>query len=111
MIHAYQEIYLNKAMAVMDEAFNYVVNDCKILGEDFIKMFLGSTICKKIENGEFKYLVGIRGVELVHDIIFDMINKILTVKPIKYYNHSREYWLGFSTSYYQWFSNRKFSHL
>ena len=30
MIHAYQEIYLNNAQAVLGEAFDYAINNCNI---------------------------------------------------------------------------------
>ena len=69
MIHAYQETYVNKAQSVLADQFDYAVNVCNISGEDFIKLFLASSISKRIENGEPNYLVGKSGIEIVMDII------------------------------------------
>ena len=52
MIHAYQEIYLNKAQSVLGEAFDYAVNICHIPGDGFIKQFTASSVSKRMENGE-----------------------------------------------------------
>ena len=51
MTHAYQEIYLNKAQSVLGDAFDYAINTCGIAGKDFIKLFLASTACGRMENG------------------------------------------------------------
>lgn len=40
------------------EGFDYAVNTCNITGSDFIKMFVASSICKRMENGEPAYLAG-----------------------------------------------------
>ena len=45
MMHAYQEMYLNKAQALLGDAFDYAINTCKIAGEDFVKLFLASSVC------------------------------------------------------------------
>ena len=58
VMRAYPETYLNRAMSIVGDAFDYAINDCKIDGAEFIKMFAASTICKKIENGEASYLSG-----------------------------------------------------
>ena len=52
MTRAYQEIYLSKAQAVLGDAFDYAINSCKLDGDAFIKMFIASSVSKKIENGE-----------------------------------------------------------
>ena len=58
MIRAYQEIYLNRAQAVLGEAFDYAINACRIPGADFIKLFTASSVSKRMENGEASLLVG-----------------------------------------------------
>ena len=55
-IHAYQEIYLSNAQAALRDAIDYAVNICNIPGEDFIKLFVVSSVSKRIENGEPAYL-------------------------------------------------------
>ena len=109
MIHAYQEIYLSKAQAVLGEAFDYAVNTCSISGENFIKQFIVSSVSKKMENGEPAYLAGKSGIELVKDIVAETTGKELTEVPPDRLDRSTEYWIGWAIAYYQWWSGRKFN--
>ena len=59
MIHAYRETYLSKAQSVLGDAFRYAVNTCNISGRDFIKLFVASSVSKRMENGEPAYLAGV----------------------------------------------------
>lgn len=68
-IHAYQEIYVNKVQKSLGTAFDYAINTCKIQGDEFIKLFVVSSVSKRIEDGEPLYLVGKTGIEIVLDII------------------------------------------
>lgn len=111
MIHAYQEIYLNNAQAVLGEAFDYAVNDCGIPGNIFSKYFLVSSVSKKMENGEPKYLAGKSGIEIVSEIIDEVRNEIIEVEPQYNPGRSVEYWIGWGIAYYQWYSNRKYSEI
>ena len=109
MIRAYQEIYLNSAQAMLGDAFDYAINVCQYSGEDFIKMFVVSSISKRIENGEPAYLKGKSGIEVLIDIVYETTGKIINVSPIERFSRSPEYWIGWALAYYQWFSSRKFS--
>lgn len=111
MTPAYQEIYLESAMSSMGEAFDYAVNDCKIAGGDFIKMLIGSTVSRRIENGEPAYLTGKSGVELVRECVFAVTGKELDTEPQPRYERSPEYWGGWAVAYYQWVSSRKYSEI
>ena len=51
MMHAYQEIYVNKVQKSLGTAFDYAINTCGIPGAEFIKLFIVSSISKRIENG------------------------------------------------------------
>lgn len=108
-IHAYQETYLSKAQASLGEAFDYAINTCGIPGEDFIKLFTASTVSKRIENGEAAYLSGKSGIEIAADVIFETTSKLLNNEPRTKAGRSREYWIGWAVSYYQWFSGKNFS--
>ena len=70
-MRAYQEIYLSNAQAVLGDAFDYAVNVCHYSGEDFIKMFVVSTISTKIANGEAAFSKGISGIEVLIDIVYE----------------------------------------
>ena len=109
MTHAYQEIYLSKAQSVLGDAFDYAVNVCNISGVDFVKLFISSTVSKRMENGEPAYIAGKSGIETVREVVFETMNKELDVEPQKRFGRSKEYWIGWATAYYQWYSGRKYS--
>ncbi len=111
MMHAYQEIYLSKAQQVLGDAFDYAVNICNISGEDFIKLFLVSSISKRMEKGEPNCLVGKSGIELVLEILEETTNKEINASSVESIGRSREYWIGWAVAYYQWYSDRKFSEI
>lgn len=111
MTHAYQEIYLNKAQSVLGDAFDYSINTCGIAGSDFVKLFLASTISKRMENGEPACLAGKSGIEIVGEIVFETMGKEITNEPGEHFGRSKEYWAGWVVAYYQWFSARKYSEI
>ena len=108
MIRAYQEIYLSKAQSTLGDAFDYAINDCKIPGVDFIKMFTVSSVSKRLENGEPALLAGKSGTELVIDVVLETTGKLLENVPNERSSRSSEYWIGWAVSYYQWFSGRSY---
>ena len=109
MTHAYQEIYLSKAQAVLGEAFDYAINSCNILGKDFVKLFLASSISKRMENGEPACITGKSGIEIVMDIFLETTGQTLYIEPKVHLGRTKEYWIGWAVAYYQWFSGRGFS--
>ena len=111
MTRAYQEIYLNKAQSVLGDAFDYAVNTCGIMGGDLVKLFLASTISKRMENGEPTYLVGKSGIEIVREITYETMGKEITDEPKEQFGRSKEYWIGWAVGYYQWYSSRKYSEI
>jgi len=111
MIHAYQEIYLSKAQAVLGDAFDYAINVCDISGEDFIKLFTASQISKRMENGEPAYLAGRSGMETARDVVAETKGVELRIELHEHFERSPEYWIGWAVAYYQWFSGRKFGEI
>lgn len=111
MIRAYQEIYLSNAQSALGDAFDYAINTCGITGNDFVKLFLASTISSRMENGEPAYLSGKSGIEIVYDIIYETTGKKLNTPPQESMWRSCEYWIGWAVAYYQWYSTRKYSHI
>lgn len=108
MIHAYQEIYLSKAQSVLGDAFDYAVNTCGITGDDFVKLFITSSVSKRMENGEPAYLAGKSGIEIVIEIVAETKNQELKIEHQEHFERSMEYWIGWAVAYYQWYSNRKY---
>ena len=111
MIHAYQEIYLSKAQSVLGDAFDYAINMCGISGNDFLKLFLVSTISKRMENGEPACLAGKSGIEIAREIVYETMGKEVTDNYKEHFGRSREYWIGWAVAYYQWYSARKYSEI
>lgn len=110
-IHAYQEIFIDNAQALLGDAFDYAINIYKISGEDFIKMFVVSDVSKKIENGDPVIILGKSGIELLQEIVFETTGNKIPIKESNQLSRSKQYWIGFSIAYYQWYSNHKFSEI
>ena len=110
-IRAYQESYLSKAQAALGDAFDYAINTCMISGNDFIKLFIASTVSKRMENGEPALIAGKSGIEIAIDVVFESTGKQLSIVPQEQFERSREYWIGWAVCYYQWFSARSFSEI
>jgi len=108
MIHAYQEIYLSKAQSVLGDAFDYAVNICGIPGNDFVKLFVASSVSKRMENGEPAYLAGKSGIEIVIEIVEETKSQKLHIELQEHFERSKEYWIGWAVAYYQWHSIRKY---
>lgn len=111
MTHAYQEIYRSKAQTVLGDAFDYAVNVCGFSGTDFVKLFVASSISKRMENGEPACLAGKSGTELVVEVVAETMGKEVPVKSHEHFDRSREYWIGWAVAYYQWHSGRKYSEI
>ena len=109
MTRAYQEIYLSKAQSVIGDAFDYAVNTCGIIGTDFVKLFIASSVSKRMENGEPAYLAGKSGIEIVLEIVAETKGQELQIEPQEHFGRSKEYWIGWAIAYYQWNSGRKYS--
>ena len=109
MIHAYQEIYLSNAQTLLGDAFDYAVNVCGISGNNFVKMFVASSVSRRMENGEPVYLSGKSGIEVVRDVLTETTGKAPAEEPQDTFGRSKEYWIGWAVAYYQWYSGRKYS--
>ena len=109
MTHAYHEIYLSNAQAALGSAFDYAINTCKIPGNDFIKLFLASSVSKRMERGEPACLAGKSGIELAIDIVIETKGQELRIEQQTNFNRSVEYWIGWAVAYYQWHSGRTYS--
>lgn len=109
MTHAYREIYLSNAQSALGDAFDYAINTCHIPGDDFIKLFVASSISKRMENGEPSLLSGKSGIEIAIEVVLETTGKQLETIPSEHMERSVEYWIGWAVSYYQWYSARRYS--
>ena len=94
---------------MVGEAFDYAINICNISGENFVKMFFVSSVSKKMEKGEPKYLAGKSGIEIAREIVFETASKNLENEPSESFGRSKEYWIGWARAYYHWDTSRKYS--
>ena len=111
MIRAFQEIYLSDVQSTVGEMFDYAINVLNIPSSLFVNIFLKSSACKKIENGEPNYIVGKSGVEIASEVILETTGKEIEVKVVPRYERTAEYWIGWVASFYQWYSDRKYSEI
>ncbi len=108
-IRPYSESQLNSIMDKIGDAFDYAINDCKIAGAEFVKMFATSTVCKKIENGDVSCISGKSGIEIAVECVNEITGKELNILPRERYESTVEYWCGWAICYYQWWSSRKYA--
>ncbi len=105
----YSETQLHRFMDKMGDAFDYAINDCKIDGTEFVKIFVASTACKKIENGEASYILGKSGIEIAVECVYEIAGKELSVELSEKFSRSAQYWCGWAVCYYQWWSSRRYA--
>lgn len=111
MIHAYDELYLERARGVMAHMLDYAVHGLGYELEDFFEQFLVSDICPKFERGQASVIAGKSGTELVLEIVEREPTEDDGGDEIVLMHRSPEYWLGWSLAYYQWYSNMHFSEI
>lgn len=109
MTHAYREIYLSNARSALGDAFDYAINTCGISGKDFVKLFITSSVSKRMENGEPSFLAGKSGIEIAAEVVSETMGKKLDIAPEEHFRRSEEYWIGWVVAYYQWYSSRRYS--
>lgn len=111
MMHAYQETLVNKAQIKVGQAFDVAINQLGINGEEFVSYFIKSSISKRIELGDTVIILGKSGNEIVCDIVYEILNKTIDLEIKEEYKRSKQYWIGWSITYYQWFSDRSFKEI
>lgn len=111
MIHAYQEMYLAKAMSLMGDMMDYAVNDAGLDADNYFKLFLSSPICKEIENGSPKYVLGYSGIDIVKEVVLSKMGREIDAQSNENFTRTPEYWAGWAICYYQWYSARRFAEI
>ncbi|MBO6089825.1 MAG: helix-turn-helix transcriptional regulator [Lachnospiraceae bacterium] len=110
MMHAYDENLLYKAQItlanMLDTAVNTYGYDLKV----FYFLFLNSVYCKRFERGESSVIAGMSGTELAYEIISEHDNVDLAESSYQV-QRSTEYWIGWSLSFYQWYSGKTFKEI
>ena len=68
-MNAYNELYLDDAMANLGDMVEYAVCTLGYAPDDFFGWFISSGIASKFENGNPKYVAGMSGVELADAVL------------------------------------------
>ena len=110
MICSYDENLLYKAQTSMAHMLDVAV---RLYGSDltdFYNMFLESEYPACIERGDSTVVAGMSGHELAYAILRKH-NDIKLQDQDFVVGRTREYWIGWSLSYYQWISTRSFKYI
>lgn len=102
MIHAYDNVYLEKARTALGRMLDFAVYDLNDDLTHFFDLFLESDISGRFETGDFTVLVGRSGVELAYDVLEQTEGIVERIRPNYTANRSEEYWTGWALAYYQW---------
>lgn len=110
-IRAYSDLYLDTSTRILGDAFDFAVNTCGYSLDEFVNMFVVSDSSKQFARGNPSYVAGINGCELVRKVIKESENREIKEDDIMYLDKSPEYWVGYVSAFYQWYSDESFMNL
>lgn len=110
-IHAYSQLYLNKASRTVGNMLHDAVLEFGMNGTDFLERFIQSDVAEQIESGNPKYIAGKSGLELFMEVMEKTTGQICNVEIIESYERSDVYWVGWLLTHYQWYSSRTFKNI
>lgn len=111
MIHAYDQVYLDKARVVLGRMLDFAVYDLNYDITEFFNMFLDSGLAARFEKGDYAVIVGMSGVELAYQVLELTTGNTERIKPTYTVDRSEEYWAGWALAYYQWETALRFKEI
>lgn len=111
MIHAYDQVYLDKARVVLGRMLDFAVYDLNYDITEFFNMFLDSGLAARFEKGDYAVIVGMSGVELAYQVLELTTGNTERIKPTYTVDRSEEYWAGWALAYYQWETALRFEEI
>ncbi len=81
MLHSYDEIYTAKAQTSLAQMLRYAEEDMHIELNEFWDMFLISGVADLFGKGDFRFLVGMSGVEAAWEVVWRLTGEWPQVKP------------------------------
>lgn len=111
MTHAFPETYQHRAQIILGDAFDYATNVCGVAGDVFIKLFVTSTICTRMENREPAYITGKSGIEVMCDVLSETTGTAPDIEPQARVSRTAQFWIGWASAYYQWEYGRPYREL
>ena len=86
----------------------YAVEDMHIGLTEFWDMFLISGVADLFGKGDFRFLVGMSGVETAWEVVRRLTGEWPQEKPTFNLEKSPIYWTGWILAWYQWYSGQNF---
>ena len=111
MIHAYDEIYLEKARASLARMLDFAVCEMNYDISVFFDLFIGTGVADLFESGDINTIAGQSGVELAYTILEKSGLSYERIETRFMVDRSPEYWTGWALAYYQWHSGLSFSYI
>ena len=108
MIHSYDEIYMPKAQTALAQMLRYAVEDLHIELNEFWDMFLISGVADLFGKGDFRFLVGMSGIEGAREVVWRLTGEWTQEEPTFRLEKDPVYWTGWILAWYQWYSGQSF---
>ena len=108
MIHAYDRLYLDRAMITLGSMLDFMVNSLGFPIDQAYLYFLTSSVSKRFEKGEADIIVGKSGIEIAYSILEELSIECKEKDSPLALDKSKEYWTGWALAYYQWKYNDSF---
>lgn len=106
--YAYDELYLPLSQRVMGDMYDYAVNTLSVDIAKYHDMFMVCGMAHQFEIGNPTYVAGKNGCEVARLVIKESSDRTIDAEDAMYLDKSPEYWIGWSISYYQWFTGQTF---
>ncbi len=111
MTNAYDRDYLYHAQKNFAHMVDFAVNTCGYDINEFLSMFLASSVCEQFENGNPAYIAGKTGPELARIVVKEIKDADIPQDDVMFLDKTPEYWLGWALSFYVWDKNYKFGYI
>ena len=108
MLHSYDELYIAKAQTALAQMLRYAVEDLRMELDQFWDMFLISGVADLFGKGDFRFLVGMSGVEAAREVLWRVTGEWPQQEPTFCLEKSPVYWTGWILAWYQWYSGQNF---
>ena len=108
MLHSYDEIYTAKAQTALAQMLRYAEEDMHIELNEFWDMFLISGVADLFGKGDYRFIVGMSGVEAAWEVVWRLTGEWPQTVPTFCLEKSPTYWTGWILAWYQWYSGQSF---
>ncbi len=111
MIRAYSKVYVNLAQQNLASMIDCAVTNLHYDIDKFFSLFVTSGIAKAFGNGDYRYISGMSGPELMNAVLEKIGLEGLTEPPRFSLERTPEFWTGWVLAYYQWWSALTFEEI